>query len=88
MTLARRGKTDEKPFAVEEGVPIPEIKRGRRDYTSKYPFRDLEVGESFFVPDRSKKASLGGYCTRMGNRLGRKFTLRVIENGVRVWRTE
>jgi len=31
---------------IEKGIPIPKIKRGR---PPKYPFAEMEVGDSFFV---------------------------------------
>lgn len=35
-------------YAVDKDVPLPE-NRGRRWGTSVYPFRAMEVGDSFFV---------------------------------------
>jgi hypothetical protein len=34
-------------FKIEKGIPLPE---------SKYPFAEMEVGDSFFVPCESKEA--------------------------------
>lgn len=47
--------TAKSEFAIEEGVPIPEAKRGggggrKGPRGSKYPFATMENGQSFFVP--------------------------------------
>ena len=65
---------------ITKGVPTP---RGRK---SKYPFRDMEVGDSFFAPGSSVIGIHG--CARRHRPM--KFTCRsIVENGVagiRVWR--
>lgn len=72
-------------FEVESGVPIPE-KRG--PYV-RYPFRAMEVGDSFFVSenDRSRKnmdtAANGAKRAGIG-----RFTVANVEGGYRVWRIE
>jgi hypothetical protein len=71
-----------------ERVPLPW--NGRRN--RRYPWRDMQVGDSFFVPrgEISQMSSLAGVT---GKRLGWRFTCRTenygTENeGVRVWRIE
>ena len=65
---------------ITKGLPTP---RGRK---SKYPFRDMEVGDSFFSPGNSVIGIHG--CARRHRPM--KFTCRsVVEDGVagiRVWR--
>ena len=65
---------------ITKGLPTP---RGRK---SKYPFRDMEVGDSFFSPGSSVIGIHG--CARRHRPM--KFTCRsVVEDGVagiRVWR--
>lgn len=67
---------------ITKGVPTP---RGRR---SKYPFRDMEIGDSFFAPGSSVIGIHG--CARRHRPM--RFTCRsVVEDGVagiRVWRIE
>ena len=70
---------------IDKGVPIPEAKC---DLTPKYPWRTMEVGDSFLVTDEKGKKSVGGGTNTMGKKLGRKFTTRVVEEGIRVWRVE
>lgn len=75
---------------IEKGIPIPPpTSQGN----VKYPWREMEVGDSFFVSAKTPKD-----CSRMQSGFGAswkrfkpmKFTSR-IENegaGVRVWRIE
>ena len=67
---------------ITKGLPTP---RGRR---SKYPFRDMEIGDSFFAPGSSVIGIHG--CARRHRPM--RFTCRsVVEDGVagiRVWRIE
>lgn len=73
---------------IEKDVPIPE------DGRVKYPFAELEVGDSFAVHfSNGEKARVQGnlYTAkwRAQKRLNRKFVARIVgENKVRVWRTE
>jgi hypothetical protein len=54
----------------------------------KYPFRTMQIGESFFVPG-GKQANVGGcayaHCSTSAGR-GKRFTTRTVEGGVRCWR--
>ncbi len=41
-------------FPIENGIPIPAKPSGTtQSLGSKYPFDQLEVGQSFFVPERT-----------------------------------
>jgi hypothetical protein len=37
-------------FEVEKNIPVPAAKTGTQRYRAKYPFADMGVGDSFFVP--------------------------------------
>lgn len=68
-------------YIIESDIPMPE---GR----SAYPFSQMEVGQSFFMPCEEKDAKrIAGNARNAARRFpDRKFTSRVMENGVRVWR--
>ena len=76
-------------FPIEKDIPLPTT--GRR---VKYPFKDMEVGDSFFVPPEGhfggeplrKRINQNAY--QNGRKIGMKFITRVEKRGVRVWRTE
>jgi len=69
-------------FEIEKGVPLPE----RRQSGSVYPFRFMEVGDSFVVSeeDRLKNARAAAYS--YGKRSGHRFACRRVGNGWRFWR--
>ena len=75
-------------YQIEKGVAIP----ARNFKKSRYPFNEMDVGDSFIVPITGSKrttqtrlsASAASYSRY---KQGRKFTVRVVENGFRVWRT-
>jgi len=77
-------------FEIEKNIPLPEpLPRGRKG--SKYPLADMAVGESFFVPTmkpEEKRQSLYQAVSVKGRVMGRKFIVRIVEGGVRVWRLE
>ena len=75
-------------YTVEKGIPIPPRTRppggGRK---SIYPFLLLEVGDSVFVAcDKHKQVRACAY--NAGKIHGRKFAVRAVSGGVRVWRIE
>ena len=75
-------------FSIEKGVPIPESRGGGRP---KYPFREMGIGDSFFVAGKST-AKFNAVTQHHKKHHGLKFAIRTVtENGVkgvRVWRTE
>ena len=64
---------------IDKNIPLP----------CRYPFAELEVGESFFVPNQGI-GILSKYKARSEQRTGFKFTTRTVSEGgikgVRVWR--
>ena len=101
-------------FQIEDNVPVPAISgRGRGGET--YPFEQLQVGQSFFVPNSEDKpnaakslaSTVSSATARYAvadaegktktNKKGetvpvmvetRKFIVRSVEGGARVWRTQ
>lgn len=67
---------------IEKGVPLPSDERGR---AAKYPWAEMEIGDSFFLKDGSS-SSISGAASNAGKRLGFKFSTREMDDGVRVWR--
>lgn len=65
---------------ISRDVPLPEPRR-------RYPYVEMEVGESFFVPTGSLQVVCNANY-RAGKRLGRRFIARKEVGGVRVWRTQ
>lgn len=77
---------------IEHGIPLPRENRGR---TAKYPFLAMKTGDSIFIAqddagdDLTKRRmnlvmNANGMAKRNGMKM--KFTARVVDGGVRVWR--
>lgn len=75
-------------FSIDKDIPAPGSKGS--DARARYPFRDMDVGDSITVRDAdgfnaARKASEA--ATMYGRRNGKVFTCRTIEEGtVRIWR--
>lgn len=69
-------------FKIEKDVPVKEAS----NRASKYPFKDMEVGDSFFVDDASLRGPIQNACRAYGARNFSKFVTRTVSNGFRVWR--
>ena len=75
---------------IETGIPIPPKKMGKNQ--ALYPYADLEIGQSFLaapIPGKSIRQTamyLGGLSAYFTKKTGRRFTSRVVEGGIRVWR--
>ena len=68
---------------IDKNVPLP------TPHTSKYPFRIMEVGDSFAITDTAKNVNLvRSAASNCGKRHGVKFQVRVEEGGARVWRVK
>jgi hypothetical protein len=70
---------------VDKGIPLPQQKgSGRRP---KYPWLDMEIGDSFTVPPGTRK-SLAGSGNRQARLAGlpHRFTQRIDNGEMRVWR--
>ena len=69
---------------IDRNVPVPE-RAGQRGPTEKYPWSQMEVGDSFVVGAERANTVRGCYVGA-GKRLGRKFATRMGSEGLRVWR--
>lgn len=71
-------------FKIEKGVPAPTDGRNGK---AKYPWREMEVGDSFFIPGITSTV-LGGSIANARRRTGFEFVSRNEGGGVRVWRVK
>ena len=76
-------------FAIQDNVPLPKL----RAYRSRYPFSEMRVGQSFFIPGvRVQRVSHAAvyWAKRLGD--GYRFVSRTVtedgQEGVRCWRVE
>lgn len=68
-------------FIVDKGVAV--AAPARKPY--KYPFNEMDIGDSFLARFALEKA-LRTSASLYGTRHGLKFSVRLMEDGVRVWR--
>jgi hypothetical protein len=73
---------------VERGIAIPPMRRGFRRRSIHYPFVALEIGESFLVPRGADQRVVASMCLYWKKKIGRVFTTRTVDGGIRVWRIE
>ena len=76
------------PFPIYKGKPMPP----RGAYRGKYPWRRMEVGDSFLVPcDTWEARETWDKLTRCRwwatYKTGFRFALRRVHEGIAVWRT-
>jgi hypothetical protein len=69
-------------ISIEKNIPLPVAKKGR---TAKYPWGQLEIGDSFLVNASTRSMSV--QASAAGKRFERSFSCRTVDGGVRVWRT-
>lgn len=75
---------------VERGIPLPPPGHagkpsGRTNL--RYPWGEMQRGDSFFVPSaRISRGSLEQSCSRAAKEQGRRYALRAVPGGWRVWR--
>lgn len=76
-------------FVIEKHIPIPARKWTGAGRNSKYPFRQMETGDSFYVlGDEHVKVAVKSAATHHARKHGGRFTARADEHGVRIWRVE
>lgn len=73
-------------FEIENRVPISKRIFGHRK--SKYPWMQMKVGDSFFIPDREDKKVRYVCPSILRGKSGNfyKFCQRRVEGGIRIWR--
>jgi len=78
---------------VEKNIPIPHTKR--ENAVNKYPFDQLEPGDSFLMPihftgekeaDKKAKPRSTGVVSYAAHKYKHKYATRLVEGGRRVWR--
>lgn len=62
---------------IDKDFPLPESR-------TKYPFGDMEVGDSFWSDNSREAVSSSAYS--YGQRHGMKFTVRITDGVTRCWR--
>lgn len=82
-------KEDKPMYEIEKSVPLPKRKPTEAQ-NRVYPIREMEVGDSFFVPceplNRFKTRNKVYSSLRAYKQKGEKFSVRFAADGLRCWR--
>lgn len=62
-------------YEVQKNIPKPKTRR-LNGPPRKYPFREMDVGDMFFVPNKTKN-TLMTIASTEGKALGRKFSTKL-----------
>ena len=73
-------------FEIRNDVPLPMKASGGKTGVSKYPFGELEVGQSFVVGEHGKVAIRSALTAFRKRHKDKAFATRVVEDGVGIWR--
>lgn len=76
-------------LVIEKGVPVPtDTPKGKRS-PARIKLDAMEPGDSLLIPTRMHSASAAHVMVRAVRRAnpGREYTSRLVQGGVRVWRT-
>jgi hypothetical protein len=66
---------------ITKSIPLP-----RGDRSTKWPFGDMEVGESVFFENETTNSRAYRAARACGERQNKKFISRREGNGLRIWR--
>lgn len=69
---------------IDKGIPIPKRNAGR-PRGSKYPYQDMEIGDSIFLPVTTS-GSASATTNHWKKQSGFTFSQRKVEGGYRAWR--
>ena len=71
-------------FRIDTGIPVP---RARGGHGLKYPFGQMQVGQSWLASPDTGGNALRVRAHQCGREYGMKFVVRKTKEGFRVWRT-
>ena len=66
---------------IETKIPMPATR-------SRYPFKEMKVGESVFFPNAATGGKEYIAANMIGRNHGKKFSGRAVDGGLRIWRVE
>jgi hypothetical protein len=68
---------------IDKNIPVNQDGRGRKQI---YPFDTLDVGDSFFVKNKTSRDISGSINQARKKHPKKKFKSLTLQDGVRVWR--
>ena len=83
--LGIKPRSKYKSIPIDKGIPVAKIAYGlNREF--KYPWRDMEIGDSFLFPTGSNYWTAAVSVRDQTQRLGKTFSFRSTAEGLRCWR--
>ena len=76
--------TEATEFKIEKGIPFPKCNGAGKP--EKYPWSKLEVGDSFLIAGQDARSVSPLTSAASKRHKGRKYSVRTVDGGVRVWR--
>ena len=77
---------NEDKYKIEKNIKIPKRKGG---YSSKYPWDEMEIGDSFLFTKDIKSGSIYSLVSQSNaKRSPKHFAAREVDGGIRIWRTK
>jgi len=73
---------------IEKNIPMERDQAGGAGRPPKYPFANMEIGDSIFVEGAKIPCKEYIAAQQFASRHGWKFSGRRIDGGVRIWRIE
>ena len=71
---------------IDKNIPIQHYTKQVKGY-DKYPFMEMEVGDSFAIPEGHNDRSIKTYASTIGKKMGIKFKIYKTPDGTyRCWR--
>ena len=75
-------------ISIDKKVPMPPHPRRVGGVGQKYPWRQMNVGDSFLFPPDIKIQHASALAVGFGQAIDGKFSCRTTDEGVRCWRVE
>ena len=78
----------EERVVIDKQYPVPEACRrtGKKGRPNIYPFHDMEIGDSIFLEGQGHNSGARGSVKSFSARYGKKFSSRIVDGGIRIWR--
>lgn len=74
------------PITIDKNIEMPDRPGSGGGSYPKYPWKTMDIGDSFLFPAEMKEQSVRSLPYEAGKTHGRKFTVRKTEEGFRCWR--
>lgn len=71
---------------IEKNIPLPPRAYDKAGRNARYPFPDMEIGDSFILKLSAKRSVISCLMIYHSRKRGTKYASRRLPEGLRVWR--